>query len=736
MSLILSAFSAVVLIAAVTLIYTIVLIFRGRALSEEYEQTVRELSDREYDLDRSEQQLRKSKGKFSDIETKLSLLQVHYDAIFNHSRYMLFSFGVTKDGMPGRISQVNDVACVLLERSRADLLKMTILDIEDIEQPISMVRLFHRTELVMLSDAEIRYRNTTSDRQLIKQIINNAAVHYERTYITGTGKSIPVEVRTQRFEVNGKVQILCSAHDISERQRDQRAVREGRQRLRDLLDQSPIGSVLYNADYRLEDINKSCLHMFGAPDEESFLRVNLFDNPFVPADMKEHLRRKDTVRFDAVFDFDEVHKSGLFISSRSGKVCFDIMLINLGLDADFKSKGYLFQIQDVTERYEAETKLKAQESQSRQSQKLEAIGSLASGIAHDFNNILTPVMGYSELVLRSVSEGDALHEYMTEVLQASNRAKDLINQILTFSRESEQEQMRLRISTIIKEVIKLVSTTMPENIEITSSLLAVNDGVLANPVQIHQVLMNLCVNAIHAMKQDGGNLTVRTDNITIGKDSESGLAPDQYLCIDVRDSGCGMDAETQERIFEPFFSTKAPGEGTGMGLAVVHGIIKKMKGSITVESAPGEGTRFKILLPIVENVVEKVDETKVVIPHGTERLLVVDNEVAILRMMTHVLGGLGYSVKTLSSAVEALELLKSNIGDFDLLITDQIMPQMLGSELAKEVLADNPDFPIVISTGFSDQFSPKQASEMGIKGFIMKPLVMRNLAVAVRSALE
>ncbi|MCK5529041.1 MAG: PAS domain S-box protein, partial [Kiritimatiellae bacterium] len=251
MSLILSAFSAVVLIAAVTLIYAIVLIFRGRALSEEYEQTVRELSDREYDLDRSEQQLRKSKGKFSDIETKLSLLQVHYDAIFNHSRYMLFSFGVTKDGMPGRISQVNDVACVLLERSRADLLKMTILDIEDIEQPISMVRLFHRTELVMLSDAEIRYRNTTSDRQLIKQIINNAAVHYERTYITGTGKSIPVEVRTQRFEVNGKVQILCSAHDISERQRDQRAVREGRQRLRDLLDQSPIGSVLYNADYRL-----------------------------------------------------------------------------------------------------------------------------------------------------------------------------------------------------------------------------------------------------------------------------------------------------------------------------------------------------------------------------------------------------------------------------------------------------------------------------------------------------
>ena len=358
-----------------------------------------------------------------------------------------------------------------------------------------------------------------------------------------------------------------------------------------------------------------------------------------------------------------------------------------------------------------------------------------SGIAHDFNNILTPVMGYSELVLHSTSKEDSLHEYMTEVLQASHRAKDLINQILTFSRKSEQERMRLRISTVIKEVVKLVSSTAPDNIGFTNYLKAASDGVLANPVQIHQVLMNLCVNAMHAMKKTGGALIIRTDNITIEKESESGLEPGKYLRIDVQDNGCGMDEATAERIFDPFFTTKAPGEGTGMGLAVVHGIINGMNGSITVDSTPGEGTCFHILLPVVDNATDQVLVESSSVPHGTERILVVDNEEAILRMMDHILSGLGYTVKALSNPVEALELLNSNIDDFDLMITDQIMPEMLGSELAEKVLANNPDFPIVVSTGFSDKFTPKQASEMGIKGFIMKPVVMRNLAVAIRDAL-
>lgn len=735
MNLILYSLFVMIAIVVVTITYAVVLVFRLRKLSKKNEQVERAFNQKQSDLNKVSQQLKKTDNKVGSLEAALELLQLHYDVLFNHSHYMLFTFGLTENGMPDYIIEVNDVACSLLGRSREDLLKMTILDIEDIEKPTTMVRLFHRNELVMLSDAEIEYRQTTSDRQLIKQILNNAAVHYERIYITGSGNRIPVEVRAQKFEVNGQVRVLCSVHDITERQRNQRAVKEGRQRLRDLLNQSPIGAVLYDAECNMDDVNISCLHMFGTPDAESFLRVNLFDNPFIADDVKDKLSRKEAVRFEAIFDFDEVHQQGLFVSSRNGKVYFDIMLINLGMDSDFKPRGYLFQIQDITERREAELKLRKREDQSRQSQKLEAIGSLASGIAHDFNNILTPVMGYAELVLHSTSQDDALYEYMTEVLQASHRAKDLINQILTFSRKSEQERMSLRMSTVIKEVVKLVSSTAPENIDFTHYLKAASDGVLANPVQMHQVLMNLCVNAMHAMKDDGGALIIRTDNITIEKNSESGLESGKYLRIDVQDGGCGMDAATAERIFDPFFTTKAPGEGTGMGLAVVHGIITGMNGSITVDSALGEGTCFHILLPVVENATDQVVVKMESVPHGSERILVVDNEEAILRMMDHILSGLGYTVKALSDPVEALELLKSNIDDFDLLITDQIMPQMLGSELAEKVLAENPGFPIVISTGFSDKFTPKQATEMGIRGFIMKPIVMRNLAVAIRDAL-
>ncbi len=735
MNLTLYLFFVILAIAVVAVVYAVVLTFRVRKLSNKHEQVEREFNQKQSDLNKISKQLKKTVSKVDSLEAELQLSQLHYNVLFNHSHYMLFTFGLTENGMPDYITEVNDVACSLLGRTREDLLKMTILDVEDIEKPTTTVRLFHRNELVMLSDAEIEYRKTTSDRQLIKQILNNAAVHYERIYVTGSGNRIPVEVRAQKFEVNGAVRVLCSAHDISERQRDQRAVKEGRQRLRDLLNQSPIGAVLYDSECKIDDVNISCLHMFGTPDEESFLRVNLFDNPFITQEVKDRLSRKEAVRFESVFDFDEVRKQGLFVSSRNGKVYFDIMLINLGMDSDFKPRGYLFQIQDITERREAELKLKKKEDQSRQSQKLEAIGSLASGIAHDFNNILTPVMGYAELVLHSTAKEDSLYEYMSEVLQASHRAKDLINQILTFSRKSEQERMRLRISTVIKEVVKLVSSTAPENITFTHYLKAASDGVLANPVQMHQVLMNLCVNAMHAMKENGGPLVIRTDNITIEKDSESGLESGKYLRIDVQDSGCGMDIAVSERIFDPFFTTKAPGEGTGMGLAVVHGIITGMNGSIVVESAPGRGTCFHIMLPVVENATDQVVVKAETVPHGSERVMVVDNEEAILRMMDHILSGLGYTVKALSNPVEALDLLRSNIDDFDLLITDQIMPQMLGSELAEKVLAENPGFPIVISTGFSDKFTPKQASEMGIKGFIMKPIVMRNLAVAIRDAL-
>ena len=731
-------FYTVLGVAAFALLAAITAALQNRRHRRTNEQLA--LTLRHTEADRSD-----SRRRYRDVEARATALadtlrreEERHQVLFNHARDMIFIHGVTAEGLPGINLEVNDVACGMLERSREELLKMSLLEIEDSARPSSMVRLFHRNELVLLSDAEIRYRQTTSDRQLMNQILGHTEVHYERVYMTASGQYIPVEVRAHHFKIDNEVFVMCTAYDITERQSTARAVREGQQRLRDLLVHSPIGSAIYDASCNLVDVNRACQHMFGTPDEEVFRRVNMFDNPFIPDDAKAKLARKDAVRFESVIDFDAVHRQGLFVSRHRGVVYLDILMINLGLDSDFKPKGYLFQVQDITQRREAEIELKKKEQQSRQSQKLEAIGSLASGIAHDFNNILTPVMGYAELVLHSISKDDVLHEYMTEVLQASHRAKDLINQILTFSRQSEQEGMRLRLSSVIKEVLKLVGATAPENVTLGHNLRAVDDTVYANPVQLHQVLMNLCVNGVHALKKGGGQITIRTDNLTVatGSAALSGLPAGRYLRVDVQDSGCGMDDATRDRIFEPFFSTRAPGEGTGMGLAVVHGIITGLKGAITVDSAPGAGTTFHVSLPIVEAVEETVTTSQRPVPTGTERIVVVDNEVGILRMMKHVLGGLGYTVETYENPEEALQLLSSKSDAFDLLISDQMMPQMTGGELAEKVLAACPGFPIIICTGFSDTLTPKKAAEMGIKAFIMKPIVMRNLAEAVRRALD
>jgi PAS domain S-box-containing protein len=387
---------------------------------------------------------------------------------------------------------------------------------------------------------------------------------------------------------------------------------------------------------------------------------------------------------------------------------------------------------DVTHEAELETQL-------HQAQKMEAIGTLAGGIAHDFNNILAAIMGYAEMALYDVPEGTQGRRNLEQVLKAGYRGKDLVKQIITFSRRSEQERGPMRVSPIAKETLKLLRASLPTTIEIRQHIEARSGMVLADPTHIHQVLMNLCSNAAYAMREKGGILEIRLADVDISSDGAAShleLDPGPYVKLTVRDTGHGMDRATMERIFDPFFTTKKPGEGTGMGLAVAHGIVKSCVGAIVVDSEPGKGTVFEVFLPRIEG--DFLPETDLAAPMatGNERILFVDDEEDLVDMAQQMLERLGYSVVATTNSLEALEVFEAEPDQFALVITDQTMPHMTGADLAKELMRIRPDIPIILCTGFSEVINAEEAKTLGIREFIMKPFATREIAEITRHVLD
>ncbi|HPG38094.1 MAG TPA: response regulator [bacterium] len=391
--------------------------------------------------------------------------------------------------------------------------------------------------------------------------------------------------------------------------------------------------------------------------------------------------------------------------------------------------NYVIVIRDVTE----EKKL---ELQLRKSQKLETIGTLAGGIAHDFNNILVPIIGYSELLTEKIDPETPEYTFLDHILKAGARAKDLINQILTFSRRVEQERRPIYVQTILKEVIKLLRASIPTSIEIRQKINTNCDTVLADPTQLHQVVMNLCVNAFYAMRKEGGTLTIELDMYELKDDTgKLNLPKGAYVKLFVSDTGEGMDQTILERIFEPFFTTKRNNEGTGLGLSVVHGIVLSHEGEIVVESQPNVGTSFTIYLPAYASPQqEKVENTE--LPKGHERILFVDDEEEIVELNLQILEQLGYQTTVTSSSLEALEIFQAQPDQYDLLFTDYTMPKMNGLKLAQEVSKIKPGIPIILCTGYSENVTHEQAQALGIKEFVFKPLTMSSIAQIIRRALD
>ncbi len=378
----------------------------------------------------------------------------------------------------------------------------------------------------------------------------------------------------------------------------------------------------------------------------------------------------------------------------------------------------------------------------RQAQKMEAIGTLAGGVAHDFNNLLTPIVGYSELALATMDKDNDLHRTFEEIHRASNRAKELVQQILTFSRQREHEMVALNLQPVIKESLKLLRSSLPSTITINENISKQCGSVFSDLTQIHQVVMNLCTNSYHAMEEKGGTLTVSLDEVAITPDGEIGASdwrPGQYVCLAVEDTGQGMDQDVVDRVFEPYFTTKAQGKGTGMGLALVHGIIKSHKGYVTVESLPGQGTTFKVYLPVTKIEDAVFVEDDVVAPEraqGSETILLVDDEEQIVVMMQEMLEYLGYRVIAATDSHVAWEIFQERFKDIDVVVTDQTMPGLTGDTLARMILGLRPDVPILICTGYSETMNEKRAKAIGIKGYLMKPVVVKEMAQSIRQVLD
>ncbi len=394
---------------------------------------------------------------------------------------------------------------------------------------------------------------------------------------------------------------------------------------------------------------------------------------------------------------------------------------------------------DVTERVLSERKVAKLQEQLAQAQKMEAIGTLAGGIAHDFNNILFPMFGYLEMVLQDLPKGNPLRGQLVEVLNGAKRARDLVKQILAFSRQSDHDMKPMKVHLVLKEALQLIKSSLPSTIKITQNIQSDCGLVFADPTQIHQIVMNLCTNAYHAMEETGGKLTVNLKEVELTAEDlkDQTMVPGTHVCLTVADTGPGMEQSVIDRIFDPYFTTKEKGKGTGLGLAVVDGIVKSHGGHISVYSEPGKGTEFKVFLPVIKTKEEEHQvETDTPIQKGNERILLVDDQDIIVQMIKQMLERLGYHVTARTSSTDALEAFRTQPDKFDVVITDMTMPNMTGDKLAAELIKIRPAIPIILCTGFSEMMSKEKTAALGIKGFLMKPVVMKDLSSIIRKVLD
>lgn len=520
--------------------------------------------------------------------------------------------------------------------------------------------------------------------------------------------------------------------EIGERKQAEKALRESETSLRTLIRTIPdvvwlkdLQGMYLFCNSRLEDL-------FGAQEKDI---IGKTDYDFIDKDLADFLRLHDQAAMAA--GRSSVNEEELAFADGHREFLETIKTPMLGSEGQLI--GILGIARDITERKRSEDERIEMEERLRQAQKMEAVGTLAGGIAHDFNNILAIIFGFTDMAKETAPAGTQLEKDLEQVLIAANRAKELVKQILSFSRQSATERIPLQIQLLIKEGLKMIRASIPTTISITEDIDSMSGVVLADPSQVHQILMNLCTNAYHAMEETGGVLSVTLKSVLIWPDEEkrsTHATPGEYLELTVSDTGCGIGPDIIDKIFDPYFTTKGVGKGTGMGLAIIHGILADYGGWITVESQLGQGTTFHVFFPVVVGEATPETDEPEDIPRGNERILFVDDEELLAEMGKQMLERLGYRVTVRHDGLEALEIFKNTPGEFDLVITDQTMPGITGSELSRLMIQVRPDIPIILCTGYSNLIDEDSAKALGIKEFALKPLTKGTIAKLIRKVLN
>ncbi|SLM31877.1 Histidine kinase [Desulfamplus magnetovallimortis] len=513
--------------------------------------------------------------------------------------------------------------------------------------------------------------------------------------------------------------LLCIAYDLTEQQKIKEALVHSEDKYRGMMEAMTDPVCICSSDYRIEYMNPAMMEI--AEQDATGLHCHKALH-FLDEKCPWCIHEKVVRGCHAVVEIKSP-RNGRFYHVSSSPV--------------FKRDGIVSSLtifRDITE-------MKQLESSLQQTSKMEAIGTLAGGIAHDFNNILVPIMGYTEMLIDIVSDDSAQQEFLHEIYKAGKRAKELVAQILTFSRKGDESMEPLTVHSIVKESLKLLAFSLPATIRIDHSISSECDPVVANPTQIHQIVMNLATNAYHAMEENGGTLTVTLEQITI---SDGNNFPDlvngEYLLLKVSDTGKGISGDLLDKVFQPYFTTKSQGKGTGLGLSVVHGIVELCRGKIKIESREGSGTDVYVYLPTADFKHEAskkypVQKVRKLIQGGTERVLIVDDNKAVLQMEIRLLESLGYQVTACDTPLKALEVFKEEPEGFDLILTDFTMPDMTGDRLALELTAIRPDLPVIICTGntFSDGDEIETA---GANGILVKPFNKADLASMIHRILD
>ena len=545
------------------------------------------------------------------------------------------------------------------------------------------------------------------------------------------GHTVFADIRSSRVQLGDQSYMAGFFADITQRMGIQQALNEQVLFLQTLIDTLPHPIFYKDNQGRYLGCNRA-FEQFTRMPKEKLVGKSVFD--VAPKDLAEIYNSADKALLES--RRPQIYEASVRYADGSRReVIFNKAVF---YRQDGTLAGLVGAMIDITERKRAEEEKTLREKQLRQSQKMEAIGTLAGGIAHDFNNILSGIVGYTEIALHDLPGDSPLAGYLRKVLRAGDRARALVHQIMAFSRSSEQEIRPVVVKHIVKEALILLQATLPSTITIRSDL-ASSAAILADPTYIHQVLMNLCTNAAHAMQAHGGRLTVTLTDVLLDAETVGpylGLSPGPHLKLAVGDTGTGMTPDVLDRIFDPFFTTKKPGEGTGMGLAVVHGIVKECAGSIQVQSAPAKGSTFEVLFPAIQADTETPSSLECALPTGNEAILFVDDEPDIVAVGREMLERLGYRVTAVQDSRMALDLFCRSPQDFDLVITDMTMPEMTGELLSQQLLGIRADIPVIICTGYSEKIDTGSIQSLGVAGITYKPLIMKDLAELIRKALD